>query len=88
MYEVLGEHRPDIWVSDLFSAQKNHPAPQWQVCECSSTARLPICDGCWGQNFCPSDEEVIIKGFYHPSTTIKNRRCQTQAKGEKIYRKD
>ncbi|MEG5067618.1 transposase, partial [Microcoleus sp. B3-A4] len=32
MYEVLGEHRPDIWVSDLFSAQKNHPAPQWQVC--------------------------------------------------------
>jgi transposase len=30
--EVLGELRPDIWVSDLFSAQKNHPAPQWQVC--------------------------------------------------------
>ena len=29
--EVLGEHRPDIWVSDLFSAQKNHPAPQ---CKC------------------------------------------------------
>ncbi|WP_228041982.1 MULTISPECIES: IS66 family transposase [unclassified Tychonema] len=44
MKEVLAEHRPDIWVSDLFSAQKNHPAPQWQVCECSSTARLPICD--------------------------------------------
>ena len=30
--EVLAEHHPDIWVSDLFSAQKNHPAPQWQVC--------------------------------------------------------
>ncbi|MEG4459113.1 IS66 family transposase [Microcoleus sp. N9_A1] len=42
--EVLAEHRPDIWVSDLFSAQKNHPAPQWQVCECSSITGLPICD--------------------------------------------
>jgi transposase len=30
--EVLGEHRRDIWVSDLFSAQKNHSAPQWQMC--------------------------------------------------------
>lgn len=30
--EVMGEHRPQIWVSDLFSAQKNHPAAQWQVC--------------------------------------------------------
>lgn len=30
--EVMAEHRPQIWVSDLFSAQKNHPAAQWQVC--------------------------------------------------------
>jgi transposase len=41
--EVLGEHRPQVWVSDLFSAQKNHPAEQWQVCECPSTEGLPIC---------------------------------------------
>jgi transposase len=30
--EVMGEHRPQIWVSDLFSAQKTHPATKWQVC--------------------------------------------------------
>jgi transposase len=30
--EVMAGHRPQIWVSDLFSAQKNHPAAQWQVC--------------------------------------------------------
>ena len=30
--EVLGDHRPRIWVSDLYSAQKKHPAEQWQVC--------------------------------------------------------
>lgn len=30
--EVLGGHQPEVWVSDLFSAQRKHPAPQWQVC--------------------------------------------------------
>jgi transposase len=30
--EVLGTHRPTIWVSDLYSAQKNYPAEPWQVC--------------------------------------------------------
>jgi transposase len=30
--EVMGTHKPQIWVSDLFSAQKTHPAAEWQVC--------------------------------------------------------
>jgi len=30
--EVLGAHRPTLWVSDLYSAQQHHPAEQWQVC--------------------------------------------------------
>jgi transposase len=30
--EVMEEHRPQVWVSDLFSAQKTHPAEDWQVC--------------------------------------------------------
>jgi transposase len=29
---VMEGHRPKIWVSDLFSAQKTHPAESWQVC--------------------------------------------------------
>jgi transposase len=29
---VMEDHRPQIWVSDLFSAQKTHPAESWQVC--------------------------------------------------------
>src|SRR5262249_58981735 len=29
--EGLGEHRPVGWVADLSSAQKHHPAEQWQV---------------------------------------------------------
>jgi transposase len=29
---VMADHRPQIWVSDLFSAQAAHPAQDWQVC--------------------------------------------------------
>jgi transposase len=30
--EVMGEHQPEVWVSDLYSAQKTNPATEWQVC--------------------------------------------------------
>jgi transposase len=30
--EVMGEHQPEVWVSDLFSAQKTNPGTEWQVC--------------------------------------------------------
>ena len=32
IYSVLGDHVPEVWVSDLFSAQKSHPVERWQVC--------------------------------------------------------
>ena len=32
IYAVLEEHEPNVWVSDLFGAQANNPAKQWQVC--------------------------------------------------------
>lgn len=30
--EVFPQMRPQVWVSDLYSAQRTHGAPQWQVC--------------------------------------------------------
>ncbi|HEY9814750.1 MAG TPA: IS66 family transposase [Candidatus Obscuribacterales bacterium] len=30
--DVMDGHRPEVWVSDVFSAQKAHPAEDWQVC--------------------------------------------------------
>jgi len=30
--EVLAGHIPEVWVSDLYSAQRNHDSPKWQVC--------------------------------------------------------
>ncbi len=29
---IMAGHQPQIWVSDLFSAQAAHPALDWQVC--------------------------------------------------------
>jgi transposase len=29
--EVMAEHQPEVWVSDLYSSQKTHPAAAWQV---------------------------------------------------------
>jgi transposase len=30
--DILGDHRPTMWVSDLYTAQRHHPAEDWQVC--------------------------------------------------------
>ncbi len=30
--EVLAGHCPEVWVCDLFSAQRTHPAEAWQAC--------------------------------------------------------
>src|SRR3989337_532283 len=32
IHEVMNGHRPHAWVSDLYGAQRNNPAYQWQVC--------------------------------------------------------
>jgi transposase len=46
-----------------FSAQKNHPAAQWQVCLAHQLRDCQYAIDAWRQDFCPSDEEVIIKAF-------------------------
>jgi transposase len=61
--EVLGAHRPTLWVSDLYSAQQKHPAEAWQVClahqlrdgpcalEASETVGAPRLPGVWRRAF-------------------------------------
>jgi transposase len=51
IHEVLGDHRPTLWVSDLSSAQQQHPAAPWHVClaqqwrdcQCALEAGDPVC---------------------------------------------
>ena len=77
--EVLGEHRPQLWVSDLFSAQKNHPAAQWQVCLAHQLRDCQYAIDAGDKIFAKGDEEVIIKSFCHPSTTRQDGRGKTGA---------
>jgi transposase len=63
MYEVLGEHRPDIWVSDLFSAQKNHPAPQWQVCLAHQLRDCQYAIDAGDRIFAPAMKRLLLRAF-------------------------
>lgn len=61
--EVLGEHRPDIWVSDLFSAQKNHPAPQWQVCLAHQLRDCQYAMDAGDRIFAPGMKRLLLRAF-------------------------
>ena len=61
--EVLAEHRPDIWVSDLFSAQKNHPAPQWQVCLAHQLRDCQYAIDAGDRIFAPGMKRLLLRAF-------------------------
>ena len=61
--EEIGEHRPDIWVSDLFSAQKNHPAPQWQVCLAHQLRDCQYAIEAGDRIFAPGMKRLLLRAF-------------------------
>ena len=63
MQEVLGTHRPTIWVSDLYSAQKNHPAEQWQVCLAHQVRDCQFALDAGDLMFAPRMKRVLLRAF-------------------------
>ena len=61
--EVLGEHRPQIWVSDLYSAQRQHPAAQWQVCLAHQLRDCQFAIEAGNQVFAPVMKRVLLRAF-------------------------
>jgi transposase len=61
--EVMQEHRPEIWVSDLFSAQKNHPATEWQVCLAHQLRDCQYAIDAGDQVFAPRMKLVLLRAF-------------------------
>ncbi|MEG4519542.1 MULTISPECIES: IS66 family transposase [unclassified Microcoleus] len=61
--EVLGEHRPDIWVSDFSPAQKNHPAPQWQVCLAHQLRDCQYAIDALDRIFAPAMKRLLLRAF-------------------------
>ena len=63
MNQVFGEHRPDIWVSDFSRAQKNHAAPQWQVCDSHQLRDCQYAIDAGDKIFAPAMKRLLLRAF-------------------------
>jgi transposase len=61
--EVLGDHRPTVWVSDLYSAQRNHPAEHWQVCLAHQLRDCQCACEAGDVIFAPRMKAVLLRAF-------------------------
>jgi len=61
--EVMEEYRPQIWVSDLFSAQKTHPAEDWQVCLAHQLRDCQYGIDAGEEIFSPLMKRILLRAF-------------------------
>lgn len=61
--EVMAEHRPQVWVSDLFSAQKTHPAEDWQVCLAHQLRDCQYGIDAGDEIFAPMMKRILLRAF-------------------------
>ena len=85
IHEVLGTHRPTIWVSDLYSAQQNHPAADWQVCLAHQVRDCQFALDAGDAVFAPRMKRVFLRAFaIHKrrdalaASTLYQYRCDLQ----------
>lgn len=69
IYDVLGDHQPEVWVSDLFSAQKSHPAVRWQVCLAHQLRDCQFAIDAGDTVFAPGMKRLLLR-----AVSIHNRR--------------
>lgn len=83
IYSVLGEHTPQTWVSDLFSAQRNHPGVQWQVCLAHQLRDLQFAIDAGDAVFAPVMKRLLLRAL-----AIHKRRDTLAASTRYQYRLD
>ncbi len=71
--ETMAGHRPQVWVSDLFSAQKAHPAERWQVCLAHQLRDCQYAIDAGDELFAPRMKRLLLRAI------AVNRRRQTLA---------
>ncbi len=71
--ETMAGHRPQVWVSDLFSAQKAHPAERWQVCLAHQLRDCQYAIDAGDDLFAPRMKRLLLRAI------AVNRRRQTLA---------
>lgn len=69
--EVMGGHRPQVWVSDLFSSQKANPAEQWQVCLAHQLRDCQYAIDAGDDLFAPLMKRLLLRAI-----TLSRRRNQ------------
>ncbi len=60
---VMNGHQPQIWVSDLFSAQAAHPAQQWQVCLAHQLRDCQYAMDAGDEFFAPRMKRLFLKAI-------------------------
>jgi transposase len=85
IHEVLGTHRPTIWVSDLYSAQQHHPAEDWQVCLAHQVRDCQFAIDAGDAVFAPRMKALFLRAFaIHKrrdtlaASTLYQYRCDLQ----------
>ena len=85
IHEVLGDHRPTIGVSDLYRAQKQHPAAPWQVCLAHQWRDCPCALEAGDTVLAPRMKAVFLRAFaIHKrrdtiaASTLYQYRCDLQ----------
>jgi transposase len=85
IYDVLGDHRPTIWVSDLYGAQTHHPAERWQVCLAHQLRDCQFALEAGDTVFAPRMKAVLLRAFaIHKrrellaTSTLYQYRCDLQ----------
>jgi transposase len=81
--EILGAHRPTIWVSDLYSAQKHHPAEDWQVCLAHQLRDCQFAIEAGDTMFAPRMKAILLRAF-----AMHQRRDTLAASTLYQYRRD
>jgi transposase len=78
--EVLDGHRPDIWVSDLYSAQRGH-ADLWQVCLAHQLRDLGYAIEAGDTVFAPRLKVLLLR-----AVVLARRRHSLKASTRREYR--
>ncbi len=61
--EVLDGHRPQVWVSDLYSAQGKHPAEHWQICLAHQLRDLEYAIEAGDKIFARAMKRLLLRAF-------------------------
>jgi transposase len=60
---VMAGHQPQVWVSDLFSAQAAHPAQDWQVCLAHQLRDCQYAIDAGDELFAPRMKRLFLKAI-------------------------